>query len=148
MSIPGCCRYSLFNHVQKTHIFNTPSSVDVGDDLLSNWAHDCRRILIECAVFALDQFFLPSGFLSLAPYGLNISTVAHRLCTILTHDSCHMLLPSMLFCTGILADSSLEKFHVSMWSSVALLMSSIMHHSSDLCVCVPQIESAILLFFG
>jgi len=54
-----CCRNSTFNHTPETHLFNTLPLVNVSDDLLGNWTHDCvAGVVIECAVFAWDQFSL------------------------------------------------------------------------------------------
>ena len=135
-----------------THLFNTPSIVSVSVDLLGNWAHDCvefwlnARYLLGIIFFAWSLLF---GLLGLAPKCHNSSTVAHRLCMISAHGRSHTLLPNALYSSA----PTFRPYHhwkSSMWWCGQVLhfwYHQVMHHPSDLCVCVPQIESVILLFF-
>jgi len=56
-----CCRNSTFNHTPETYLFNTLSLINVSDDLLGNWAHDCvkfwlnARYLVGINFFRLDR---------------------------------------------------------------------------------------------
>jgi len=99
------------------------------------------------------SFFWPwsllFGLLGLAPKGLDSSTVADWLCTISTHDRSCMLLPNALY-SSTLAFRPCHHWKNSMWWCGQVLhfwYHQVIHHPSDLCVCVPQIESVILLFF-
>jgi len=83
-----CRRDSPFNHTPKPHFFLTLFVDDLGDEFVGQLCAWLRRVLIECAVF-FWIFFPPLallfGLLGLAPRGLISSTLAHRLCTMITH---------------------------------------------------------------
>ena len=101
MSIPAVAtRLSTIHrrHISLIHFPSLMSMMICQVGQLSAWL---PRVLIECAVFAGDHFFLLwsllFGLLGLAPKGLDSSTVAHRLCTISAHDRSHTLLTNALY---------------------------------------------------
>ena len=148
MSIPGVATRLSTTPRRPTSLIQFPSSMSamICWGQLEAWSH---LVLIECAVFSWDQFFshwsLLFDFLGLAPKGLDSLTIAHRLCTRLAHDCSHTLLTNALYSSA----PAFRLYHHMWWCGQVLHVwyHQVMHHPSDLCVCVPQIEAVILLFF-
>ena len=129
----------------------TLSLVYVNHDLLGNWAHDCvefwlhARYLLGINFFRLDRscsaswvsrprvFIAQQLLIDCARYQrMIVRTRSHPMhCTLRRRYFGRIIIGnSMWWCGQVLR----------FWCHQAL------HHPSDLCVCVPQIESVILLF--
>ena len=148
MSIPAVATRLLTTHRRPISLIHFPSSMSVK----ICWAIGCmiassfdwmRGI---CLGWIFPPWSLIFGFLGLTPKGLDSSIVAHRVCTISAHDRSHTVLTLY---SSALAFRPYHYWKNSIWCGQVLHFwyHHVMHHPSDLCVCVPQIESVILRFF-
>ena len=148
MSIPAVATQLQTTHRRPISLIHFPLFMSV----MICWAIG-RMIASSFDRICFGSIFSPwsllFGLLGLAPKSLDSSTVAHRWCTISTHERSHTLLPNALYSSAP-AFRPFNYWKKSMWwcsQGLHFWYHQVMHHSSGLCVCVPQIESVILLFF-